>query len=89
MSITDRNASAVYQFFKGDDTVVQNTKAQMVAEIADVCAGEMMKFAKIKSNGQVSFPTDDRMYNLEVAIFRTLAEANDIDINLINTTDQG
>jgi hypothetical protein len=81
MTIRDHKASTVYQYAKSDHPWVNNTKLQVVAEAADDMAEDLHKNNLFYSSWHNLKPfKDDPMYNLEVQIFRTLAENNGVDI---------
>lgn len=78
MSISDRKAWLVYNYF--GDHPVGSDRGRMVVEmtnnimdgIIDTCSGTT-----------IATPKHDKCMNLELAIFRSLAEANRIDIEAV------
>ena len=83
MSIQDRTAAAVYQYCLND--MNPDMKPARIAALADRATAELVERCNIPhvSGYKITMPNDDRCMNIEVNIFRTLCEANGVDVEAL------
>ena len=81
MSIEDRKAAEVYHYCLND--MNPDMKPARIAALADSATGELVNMCDGAMAGgyALKFPGDDRCMNIEVKIFRTLCEANGVNID--------